>query len=239
MSFVDTVLSFFGGKGIPQGCTFTLSCAGEKVVMPVTPESFKASNTYKNSTLDINAIGEINMIGNRGLEVISFDGFFPAQKYEWSDTNDTMPYNLVRKVKRFAISKKPCKIVISNTAIAMHCTIESFNYDEHDGTSDVYYSISLKEYRYVRPTSEVKNDTTGLYSRIAEVQEEKEMVAYKGNHLLDTANKMVSKVMPIAEQGQKAIKAYKAMVKSGVNPINTTIKVSKKNAIIKGKVIPL
>ena len=85
----------------------------------------------------------------------------------------------------------------------MHCTIESFNYDEHDGTGDVYYSISLKEYRYTRPSSEVKNDTTGLHSRIAEVQEEKEVVAYEGNHLLDIANKMVSRVMPIAEQGQK------------------------------------
>ena len=239
MSFFDTVLSFFGGKELPQGCTFTLSCAGEKVVMPVTPESFKASIAYKNSTVEINAIGEINMLGNRGLEVISFDGFFPAQKYEWADTNDTKPYNLVRKVKRFATTKKPCKIVISNTAIAMHCTIESFNYDEHDGTGDVYYSISLKEYRYTRPSSEVKNDTTGLHSRIAEVQEEKEMVAYEGNHLLDTANKMVSRVMPIAEQGQKAIKAYKAMVKSGVNPMNATIKVSKRNVTIKGKVIPL
>ena len=50
---------------------------------------------------------------------------------------------------------------------------------------------------------------------------------------------MVSKVMPIAEQGQKAIKAYKAMVKSGVNPINAAIKVSKRSATIKEKVIPL
>ena len=239
MSFFDKVLSFFDSNGIPQGCTFTLLCAGEKVVMPVTPESFKVDNTYKNSTLDINAIGEINMIGNRGLETISFDGFFPAQKYEWSDTNDTIPYNLVRKIKRFATNKKPCKITISNTAISMPCTIESFSYDEHDGTSDVYYNITLKEYRYIRPTSEVKNDTTGLYSRIAEAPEEKEVVAYKGNHLLDTANKMVSKVMPIVDQGQKAIQVYKAMVKSGVNPINAVIKISKRKVTIKGKVLPL
>ncbi len=29
MSFFDAIMSFFGGKGIPQGCKFTLSCAGK------------------------------------------------------------------------------------------------------------------------------------------------------------------------------------------------------------------
>ena len=134
MSFFDAIMSFFGGKGIPQGCKFTLSCAGQNVILPVTPASFKVGRTYNNSTLNINAIGEINMLGKRGLQTLSFEGFFPAQKYEWSETNETNSYNLVRKIDGFATSGKPCKISISNTSISMYCTIESFNQDEHDGT---------------------------------------------------------------------------------------------------------
>lgn len=141
MSFFDAIMSFFGGKGIPQGCKFILSCAGQNIILPVTPASFKVGRTYNNSTLNINAIGEINMLGKRGLQTLSFEGFFPAQKYEWSETNETNPYNLVRKIDGFATSGKPCKISISNTSISMYCTIESFNHDEHDGTSDVYLSL--------------------------------------------------------------------------------------------------
>ena len=98
MSFFDAIMSFFGGKGIPQGCKFTLSCAGQNIILPVTPASFKVGRTYNNSTLNINAIGEINMLGKRGLQTLSFEGFFPAQKYEWSETNETNPYNLVGKL---------------------------------------------------------------------------------------------------------------------------------------------
>ncbi|MFQ9505395.1 MAG: hypothetical protein ACLRZ2_00235 [Veillonella sp.] len=162
-------MSFFGGKGIPQGCKFTLSCAGQNIILPVTPASFKVGRTYNNSTLNINAIGEINMLGKRGLQTLSFEGFFPAQKYEWSETNETNPYNLVRKIDGFATSGKPCKISISNTSISMYCTIESFNNDEHDGTRCIL-EMTLKEYRYIKPTSEIKNDTTGLHSKLQKHQ---------------------------------------------------------------------
>ncbi|WP_277287708.1 phage baseplate protein [Veillonella montpellierensis] len=239
MSVFDAIMSFFGGKGIPQGCKFTLSCAGQNIILPVTPASFKVGRTYNNSTLNINAIGEINMLGKRGLQTLSFEGFFPAQKYEWSETNETNPYNLVRKIDGFAISGKPCKISISNTSISMYCTIESFNHDEHDGTSDVYYEMTLKEYRYIKPTSEIKNDTTGLHSRIAEALEEQTVTSYPKEDFMDTANKAVSKIMPIAEQGEKALNVYKIMIKSGESKAGAALKVSKRALRMSGKEWPL
>ena len=121
----------------------------------------------------------------------------------------------------------------------MYCTIEAFNHDEHDGTSDVYYEMTLKEYRYIKPTSEIKNDTTGLYSRIAEAPEEQAVTSYPQEHFMDTANKAVSKIMPIAEQGKKALNMYKMMVKSGKSPIGTVLKVSKRSLKMNGKEWPL
>ena len=179
------------------------------------------------------------MLGKRGLQTLSFEGFFPAQIYEWSETNETNPYNLVRKIDGFATSGKPCKISISNTSISMYCTIESFNHDEHDGTSDVYYEMTLKEYRYIKPTSEIKNDTTGLHSRIAEAPEEQAVTAYPQEHFMDTANKAVSKIMPIAEQGKKALNMYKMMVKAGKSPIGAVLQVSKRSLKMNGKEWPL
>ena len=179
------------------------------------------------------------MLGKRGLQTLSFEGFFPAQKYEWSETNETNPYNLVRKIDGFATSGKPCKISILNTSISMYCTIEAFNHDEHDGTSDVYYEMTLKEYRYIKPTSEIKNDTTGLHSRIAEAPEEQAVTSYPQEHFMDTANKAVSKIMPIAEQGKKALNMYKMMVKAGKSPIGAVLKVSKRSLKMNGKEWPL
>lgn len=76
MSFFDAVMSFFGGKGIPQGCKFTLSCAGQNIILPVTPASFKVGRTYNNSTLNINAIGEINMLGKEAFRHYPLKAFF-------------------------------------------------------------------------------------------------------------------------------------------------------------------
>jgi len=88
MSFFDAIMSFFGSKGIPQGCQFTLSCAGQNIVLPVTPASFKVGRTYNNSTLNINAIGEINMLGKRGPPKILVERFFSGQKNK-RDRNDS------------------------------------------------------------------------------------------------------------------------------------------------------
>ena len=79
--------------------------------------------------------------------------FFLHKNMSGLETNETNPYNLVRKIDGFATSGKPCKISISNTSISMYCTIESFNQDEHDGTSDVYYEMTLKEYEIHKTNS--------------------------------------------------------------------------------------
>ena len=40
-------------------------------------------------------------------------------------------------------------VTITGTDINLKCTIQSFEYGEEDGSGDVYYSISFKEYRKI------------------------------------------------------------------------------------------
>ena len=56
---------------------------------------------------------------------------------------------------------------------------------------------------------------------------------------MDTANKAVSKIMPIAEQGKKALNMYKMMVKAGKSPIGAVLRVSKRSLKMNGKEWPL
>ena len=43
----------------------------EQLRLPVTPSDFELSQRNNNTVININALGEINMIGKKGLESIS------------------------------------------------------------------------------------------------------------------------------------------------------------------------
>lgn len=45
--------------------------------------------------------------------------------------------------------RKACTVVITGTKINFQVTIETLKYGEQDGTGDVYYDLTLKEYRAV------------------------------------------------------------------------------------------
>lgn len=164
---VDSLIG--SGSGMNTGCKLVLSCAGESVTFPVSPPSFEVGNAYNNSTVNVNSLGDINMLGKRGLTTVKFSSFFPAQAYSGivSGASDS-PYSYVEKINSFAQKGQPCKLTISGTNINLNVSIDSFDYSEKDGTSDVYFSISLREYRYILPNSNKLNDTTGLASRTAE-----------------------------------------------------------------------
>lgn len=86
--FLRKVLDSTGGGGLNQGCTIVLSCDGEQVKLPVPPPSYEVENPYNNTTIQINNIGDINMIGTPGLKTLKFNSFFPAQEYFlWQPTN--------------------------------------------------------------------------------------------------------------------------------------------------------
>lgn len=200
---VDSLIG--SGSGMNTGCKLVLSCAGESVTFPVSPPSFEVGNAYNNSTVNVNSLGDINMLGKRGLTTVKFSSFFPAQAYSGivSGASDS-PYSYVEKINSFAQKGQPCKLTISGTNINLNVSIDSFDYSEKDGTSDVYFSISLREYRYILPNSNKLNDTTGLASRTAEEQKEKVINWYPGMDLMDVAAQSVGQFFPIDEQGQSS-----------------------------------
>lgn len=216
-----SLLSFFtqaldslinAGNGLNKGCRIVLSCGGDSVTFPVIPGSFEVENPYNNSTVNINSLGEINMLGKRGLSTLKFSSIFPAQSYYWLDTTPEAPYSYVDKIKSFAEKGQPCKITISNTNISMNVSIESFNFTEKDGTSDIYFTLALREYRYIMPQSEKLNETTGLQSRVAETVEEKNINWYPGMDLMDVAAQSVGQFVPINEQGTRQLAIFKSLV---------------------------
>ncbi len=210
---VDSLIS--SSSGLNTGCKLVLSCAGESVTFPVSPPSFEVSNAYNNSTINVNSLGDINMLGKRGLTTIKFSSFFPAQAYDGIvNTTPDSPYSYIEKIKSFAQKGQPCKLAISNTNINLNVSIDSFDYSEKDGTNDVYFSISLREYRYILPNSNKLNNTTGLASRVAEEQKEKVINWYPSMDLMDVAAQSVGQFFPIEEQDAKQLSVFRTLAKT-------------------------
>lgn len=128
----------------------------EQLRLPVTPGQFELSQRNNNTVVNINALGEINLIGKKGLASISLSSFFPVQEYYFCKyTGFPKPYECVKMIQKWRDSGRPIRLIITGTSINYAMTIENFIFSEQDGTRDVYFTLELREYvftKQVKPT---------------------------------------------------------------------------------------
>lgn len=126
------------------------STGKEQFQLPVPPESFELSTGNNNTTVNIHNIGEINLIGKGRLATITISSFFPAKVYPFCQYgNFPKPYECVAMIERWKKEGKPIRLIITETNINIAVAIENFNYGEKDGSGDVYFTLELKEYRFI------------------------------------------------------------------------------------------
>lgn len=123
----------------------------DKIMLPVTP-LFEIPYSNNNVEENLSELGTINIAGNEGLRSLEIDSFFPSKEYDFleSRTNSTDPYDYVRVFMDMARKNEPVRLVITETPFNFEVLIESFVSGEVDGTGDVSYKMSLKEYRRVK-----------------------------------------------------------------------------------------
>ena len=123
----------------------------EQLRLPVTPSGFEVVEKHNNTVLNITSLGEINMIGKKGLASISISSFFPAKEYYFCTyTGFPTPYECIKILKKWKDSGKPIRLIITNTPINYAMTIEFLSYGEQDGTRDVYFTLTLREYVFIK-----------------------------------------------------------------------------------------
>lgn len=123
---------------------------------PVNPPDYELASAINNTTVNVNAIGEINLIGKRNLKTISLVSFFPNFNYDFCQYNDfPKPKECVKTIEEMK-NNGVLRLTMTGTPIKMDCTIESFSWGENDGTKDIHFTIDLKEYRRIELSS--KND---------------------------------------------------------------------------------
>lgn len=129
----------------------------ERLRLPILPPSFGVEAGNLNTRVNINEIGNINLIGKSDLKEITIGTFFPAQNYYLCEyTGFPKPYECVEMIENWRLSGKPIRLIITDTPINLAMAIENFSYNERDGTGDVYYTLELAEYVFLETRTESK-----------------------------------------------------------------------------------
>lgn len=116
----------------------------------VLPQEYEVTSESNNTQVVINSLGEINLLGKRKLQGISFSSFFPKQKYNFCQyTTFPTPEESVNKIETMK-NNGVLRLTMTGTPVNMECTIESFVWGENDGTKDINFTLELKEYRKVK-----------------------------------------------------------------------------------------
>ena len=129
-------------------CWLSFNNREEVLQLPVTP-FFNIESTQLNQTVTLNHKGEVNLPGLRGLKTLTLESFFPhkGHNYNFLLYKDTLnPYQCCQMIQKWKESRRPIRVILTNTDINLAMLIESFSYGQKDGTRDIYYSLSLKEY---------------------------------------------------------------------------------------------
>lgn len=171
----------------------------EKLRLPVPPSSFELQTGNNNTTVNVNSAGEVNIIGKKKLDGLSFSTFFPSKNYTFQQYSGyPKPYDCVALIKKWRDSGKPIRIIITDTDINHTVSIEDFNYGEEAGTRDVKFTLTLKEYRYLKVQSQEKQQQTTttsetLKDRATEKTTPAEYIVKAGDTLYIIAKKVYGK----------------------------------------------
>ncbi|HEK4934997.1 TPA: peptidoglycan-binding protein LysM, partial [Clostridioides difficile] len=126
---------------------------------PILPTSFEISGNINTSTTNVLKLGEVIVCGGMGLRTTEINSFFPSKQYHFCNYKDfPQPYDCVNKLKRWMEQGLILRYIITETDVNMEVIIENFKHGKQDGTNDVYFTLSLKEYKRIQIPSVNSSD---------------------------------------------------------------------------------
>ena len=122
----------------------------EQVIkLPVLPTEFKIQSGMKNESYDTISQGEIKLISMEALKSIAIQSFFPNKDYSFSRDRKYRGWQYVEMLEEWKSRRVPIRLTITESPINMACTIEAFEYGIQDGTEDIYYTLTLSEFKFI------------------------------------------------------------------------------------------
>jgi len=200
--------------------------ASDQILLPVTPEEFHITEKSENTTVVVNSLGEINLLGKRGLKEGSISSFFPNQDYPFANGDDD-PYDYVEKILKWKESGTTVRLLIGGDTNIL-VAIETFEYGEQDGSGDVYYTLTFKEYREIelkkKPKKKKKKNKKSKKKK-RKSKSKKSSKSYKTKKG-DTLRKIAKKHYGDSSKYKKIYNANKGKLKNAQTvPAGVTLKI--------------
>lgn len=125
-----------------------------QITLPVTPESYTWGTGKYIHQVNISELGDVNLPGSRKRYSGSFQSFFPATDYPWlAPGGRADPQYYVEIFCHWAEGDDPVRYIVDGTPVNALVLIEGFEYSEKDGSGDVYYRLTLREWADVEAMS--------------------------------------------------------------------------------------
>ena len=123
----------------------------DKIRFPVVPSAIGVNRSNNIDTQSVLKLGEVPIFNGTSLKTIELTSFFPNQEYSFCDYTGFMkPYEFSHKIQKWMYEGKPLRIIVTDSPTNMQCLIQQFDTVEQDGTRDLYYTLSLLEYRPIQ-----------------------------------------------------------------------------------------
>ncbi len=128
------------------------------IKLPILPAQFKIQSGMKNDTYETISQGDIKLIGMPTLKSITLEAFFPKKEYSFLRDRKHKGWEYVEMIEEWKLRRVPIRLIISEDTvytdngpniINMPCTIEAFEYGVQDGTGDIYYTLTLSEFKFI------------------------------------------------------------------------------------------
>ena len=172
----------------------------DKIRFPVVPSAIGVNRSNNIDTQSVLKLGEVPIFNGTSLKTIELTSFFPNQEYSFCDYTGFMkPYEFSEKIQSWMYEGEPVRIIVTDTPINMQCLIQQFDTVEQDGTRDLYYTLSLLEYRPIEVpkindnSNNINNNSTSNKTNRPTTQNnsssQKSYKVVKGDSLYDIAQK--------------------------------------------------
>ncbi len=145
-TLLNVASMLLGGSGSRR--QFVLSCDGEKVILPVTPKTYRVDDGQVNKVVNVEQLGEALIFGLPAARKVTFEGFFPNPEhgYPFVVGSDNDPAAMVDILTKWKEERKPVRLIITDSPVNLMTGIMHFKWREQDGSRDIYYQMELVEY---------------------------------------------------------------------------------------------
>lgn len=151
------------------------------MVLPVNPEEISISYPTNNKDYDVIGTGQVVVQRKPALKEVSWEGFFPASRSDpYVDADADDPEEYVKKIESAMRAKQKIRLIITRDRLYdtnMRCIVSEFETTDKGGEPrDIYYSITLREYRDYSPqtVSIITTPTADQTASVAEATAEAE-----------------------------------------------------------------